>query len=759
MSIYIQTSDGLREINAKPTKENIIESLGYEPADSETIKNITDDGSDNFSICDSSGNIIARVDSDGIHTTELELNGINIKEFLNTLINNIEDDGSGEFSITDSNGNVITKIDKNGVHSVEFEAKGVNLYETLTGHVENESVHVTQEDKDSWNNKSTFSGSYDDLTNKPSISKDQDDSFVISDGNNNVMAKFDESGLTTTRIMSQQVSTDTLLVNGIDLESTQEELKEAALSHIEDTSVHVTNTDKEKWNNKSDFSGIYTDLVGIPNILDDESSEFSIADSSGNVVFKVDNTGIASINAFVDGYNLQELLPELQDGISSLSTDLENNVATITTQLNSNRSYTETVENNLTSDIATIESTYLPLTGGALTGTLNGKLIKGSSLQAGDTSTNGGVEIYHDTPFIDFHFGKTTKDYTSRIVESAEGVLTVSGSLIVNKQLKRSGTSSSWYNGRDNALICQNTISGYSPVMSVKTTSGSWEIGSYNKESVVDRLLFTFINDASYEENDNSTYTRISFDEYGTMICNFITCSSDVVCKGNITCSGSIEVGMATCEDISVNTGISLGTYCSLTESDLILGGKDTSIWGGKDNFYRLIRREYESSSNHAVKLGNTTDDLRLFGTNITLGNDGASVTSDKRLKEDFGTLEKYESLYMDLKPTSFKYKAGTSNRTHIGFIAQEVKESLEDNNLTTTDFAGYVESALDVSTYKEDFGEEPPEDFTTELSLRYDEFVALNTYMIQKLYKENEALKDLVLKMQQEINKIKETA
>lgn len=736
--IYIQTPDGLQEINAKPTKESIIESLGYKPADNEAIKHIIDDGSDNFSVCDSVGNIIARIDSKGIHTTELELDGINIKESLSTLINNIEDDDSGEFSIADSNGNIIAKIDKSGVHSVEFEAKGVNLYETLTGHIENESVHVTQEDKDSWNNKSTFSGSYDDLTNKPNISKDQDDSFVISDGNNNVMAKFDEIGLTTTRITSQQVSTDTLLVNGTDLESTQEELKEAAFSHIEDASVHVTNTDKEKWNSKSDFSGIYTDLVGIPNILDDESSEFSIADSSGNVVFKVDNTGITSINAFVDGYNLQELLPELQDGISALNTDLENNVDNITTQLNSNRSYTETVENNLTSDIATIESTYLPLTGGTLTGTLNGKLIKGASLQAGDTSTNGGIEIYHATPFIDFHFGKTTKDYTSRIIESAEGVLTVSGSLIINKQLKRSGTSSSWYNGRDNALICQNTINGYSPVLSVKTTNGSWEMGAYNNSGVEDMLIFNYVSDGSYEAANNIKTTRFLFDD-----------------DGNITCDGQIK-----CDSIVTSSvGIEIGEYANLTESDFYLGGKDTALWGGKDNFYRLIRREYESSSNHAVKLGNTTDDLRLFGTNITLGNDGASVTSDKRLKEDFGTLDKYESLYMDLKPTSFKYKAGTSNRTHIGFIAQEVKEGLENNNLTTSDFAGYVESALDVSTYKEDFGEEPPEDFTTELSLRYDEFVALNTYMIQKLYKENEVLKDLVLKMQQEINKIKETA
>jgi hypothetical protein len=40
---------------------------------------------------------------------------------------------------------------------------------TVSGHTGNSTIHVTQTDKDSWNSKSTFSGSYPDLTNKPTI--------------------------------------------------------------------------------------------------------------------------------------------------------------------------------------------------------------------------------------------------------------------------------------------------------------------------------------------------------------------------------------------------------------------------------------------------------------------------------------------------------------------------------------------------------------------------------------------------------------
>lgn len=40
-------------------------------------------------------------------------------------------------------------------------------------------------------------------------------------------------------------------------------------------------------------------------------------------------------------------------------------------------------------------------------------------------TTHGEVEMYGDTPHIDFHFGKSTKDYTTRIIESSSGLLDI----------------------------------------------------------------------------------------------------------------------------------------------------------------------------------------------------------------------------------------------------------------------------------------------------------------------------------------------
>lgn len=42
-----------------------------------------------------------------------------------------------------------------------------------------------------------------------------------------------------------------------------------------------------------------------------------------------------------------------------------------------------------------------------------------------------GLELYHATPYIDFHFGNSNADYTSRIIESASGTLNVQAKLQV----------------------------------------------------------------------------------------------------------------------------------------------------------------------------------------------------------------------------------------------------------------------------------------------------------------------------------------
>lgn len=99
----------------------------------------------------------------------------------------------------------------------------------------------------------------------------------------------------------------------------------------------------------------------------------------------------------------------------------------------------------------------------------------------------------------------------------------------------------------------------------------------------------------------------------------------------------------------------------------------------------------------------------------------GTINTSDREKKEAivYG-LYKLDGLLDKLEPCTFRFRDGTSGRSHPGFIAQDVEAALEELGLTTADFAGLVKS--------------PREDGGYDYFLRYNEFIPINTWEIQKL-------------------------
>lgn len=113
----------------------------------------------------------------------------------------------------------------------------------------------------------------------------------------------------------------------------------------------------------------------------------------------------------------------------------------------------------------------------------------------------------------------------------------------------------------------------------------------------------------------------------------------------------------------------------------------------------------------------------------------GITSISDERLKNSFKPLDEFDNVYMGIEPCAFKYNSGTSGRYHFGFVAQNVKESLEINGRTTQDFGGFVQMS-DIPEREDYCGVEDP------MGVIYTEFVAWNTHMIQKLYAEKEEMK-----------------
>ena len=116
----------------------------------------------------------------------------------------------------------------------------------------------------------------------------------------------------------------------------------------------------------------------------------------------------------------------------------------------------------------------------------------------------------------------------------------------------------------------------------------------------------------------------------------------------------------------------------------------------------------------------------------------GTTTLSDVRLKKDFTDLEKWDCFYDAIEPVAFKMKNGNSGRYHMGFKAQQIEQALLDNGLSTQDFAGFIKME-----YKPDaddpegnavYQEAGIASGCDEYGLIYTEFIAMNSYQIQKL-------------------------
>lgn len=109
--------------------------------------------------------------------------------------------------------------------------------------------------------------------------------------------------------------------------------------------------------------------------------------------------------------------------------------------------------------------------------------------------------------------------------------------------------------------------------------------------------------------------------------------------------------------------------------------------------------------------------------TDVYADND-TIVTSGRDRKKDISyDLSAYGALFDRLRPVRYRLKDGTSGRVHLGLIAQEVEEALEDAGLTAMDFAGLVKT--------------PREDGGFGYALRYGEIIALLIHEFQELKRE----------------------
>ena len=234
------------------------------------------------------------------------------------------------------------------------------------------------------------------------------------------------------------------------------------------------------------------------------------------------------------------------------------------------------------------------------------------------------------------------------------------------------------------------------------------------------------------------------------------------------TGDGSKGIFIGTDGNVTITNGsivMANGKIVQWASGAVIDGNEQSLLFGGSgDNNYQLQLSVAEGAwSLHPV----ASEKLRLGSASYKwreiYSNTGAIQTSDRNQKDNIYALtdnNKILQFFLLLQPVSFTFRDGTSGRTHIGFISQDVETAMKQVGMTDLDFAGFCKDQKHVLdrktrevkqtdpetgesyTVKEEYLEEIPVEGEYIYSLRYEEFIAINTMMIQQLYADVAILK-----------------
>lgn len=294
--------------------------------------------------------------------------------------------------------------------------------------------------------------------------------------------------------------------------------------------------------------------------------------------------------------------------------------------------------------------------------------------------------------------------------------------------------SSTWINGRDNALLASiNTPESsekYHPLTSVKTYNGAWTSGTYNN-----RYYLTYTTDSNYNSQTNDFIHGLMIDPsdryiygYGMSINNS---GSDTYYNAqNGTYSISFGIGSG-----GVNRGIydhTRGHWTLLNDANYTyLRSSDSILLVPKNNAYGYIEVQHASSKPAIFPSVNNGGYVGISSYRFTtfFSVNAVNVSSDRRLKEDISDdFTKLEDFFTLLRPVSYKLKSDEEEKTHMGFIAQDIEEALEVSGIDPDTFAFLTKDDIDPES-------ESAEIFDDGVSygLGYTELIALNTHMIQK--------------------------
>lgn len=359
-------------------------------------------------------------------------------------------------------------------------------------------------------------------------------------------------------------------------------------------------------------------------------------------------------------------------------------------------------------------------------------------------NTDGVMEV---GKYIDFHLSNTgTTDYDGRITLSGDKAWDFGGSVTVSS-LNSNGNI---VIKNQNKLVMYNengAVDVLNPISDSALNAQVLKIGTNNYHylnsyaSIGHRFVIGETTDNNHaievgtETRDNIIYTQLK--PYYNIPAN-----KSAIC----------ELGSPTRQFYNTYTDqVTVNSVHSLQNNLLLVCNPDETT-------QKNVLQWRTSSGNYYFNPA-VTDVVRLGSSSykwasIWCTQSSLNTASDKRLKTDikyFTEDDRYEKMFMELKPCTFKRTDSEFGRHHTGLIAQELEETMNKYDIDYTDFGALLKIPVDKDGEELDINDKKQmERFVDyQYGIRYGELIALNIHMIQKQAKEIELLKN-------EINKLK---
>ena len=291
----------LETVGQKATREEVKDL-------EKALNNGVESDAEEYCIADKNGNMIFKVDKDGVETTAVKTKALTVDgKDLATHIQNAIDDI--EFPETDLTGYATEEYVRNKIAEAQLEGEEIDL----SGYATKEDIkNFITEIPDNYVEEEELQSALDEVTkelNEHLASEDEE--FQIADSQGLVTFKVDKEGTTYAAILkigqgAEEAATKKYVDEAIDkIEfpetdlsdyATKQNVEDAVLAHKQDTDIHITKEEREGW-----FDGKYDSLEGAPSIDEADDKTYSIADSEGNVIFKVDENGTHTTNLTING--------------------------------------------------------------------------------------------------------------------------------------------------------------------------------------------------------------------------------------------------------------------------------------------------------------------------------------------------------------------------------------------------------------------------------------------------------------------------